>query len=382
MAKKHEHTRTANGYTYKSYRKQATYRGQTFRAEAQSKADWEARVAAWKKEVDSSFLASDPKLTVNQLAEIFKDDARTTKKPKTIEMREMILRLYVLPHIGHMKLRQVRSENVEKAYDAAQGVSASILEQTHKVTNRMFTFAIENEYVLKENPISKGLSKRVAAFITSSRKTTEQDAIGLGLEQINYILMDVKAKPHEIIFHLQILHGLRIAEALGLRWEDVDLERDELKVVRQIDGVSKGKLEGTKWAGQTGPTITSPKTERSRRRIPLQQGTKALLELTPVKERHGYIYSTANGTPVSYSNYLRRVFDPLKHRVGLAAHIHTHDLRKFFGSYLLAQEGVDVMTVSKWMGHATPAITMEVYAKVIPETERQQRFLIGQALLR
>ena len=68
--------------------------------------------------------------------------------------------------------------------------------------------------------------------------------------------------------------------------------------------------------------------------------------------------------------------------MGLAAHIHTHDLRKFFGSYLLAQEGVDVMTVSKWMGHATPAITMEVYAKVIPETERQQRFLIGQALLR
>ncbi len=51
-----------------------------------------------------------------------------------------------------MKLRQVRSENVEKAYDAAQGVSASILEQTHKVTNRMFNFAIENELAITENP--------------------------------------------------------------------------------------------------------------------------------------------------------------------------------------------------------------------------------------
>ena len=143
MARKHLHKRTAKGHTYESYRKSITYKGQQFRPEAKSKADWEARVAAWKKEVDSSFLASDPKLTVNQLAEIFKNDARTTKKPKTIEMREMILRLYVLPYIGHMKLRQVRSENVEKAYDAAQGVSASILEQTHKVTNRMFNFAIE-----------------------------------------------------------------------------------------------------------------------------------------------------------------------------------------------------------------------------------------------
>ena len=81
----------------------------------------------------------------------------------------------------------------------------------------MFTFAIENEYVLKENPISKGLSRRVRAFITSSRKTTEQDAIGLGLEQINYILMDVKGQLHENLFHSQILHGLRISEALALR---------------------------------------------------------------------------------------------------------------------------------------------------------------------
>ena len=64
MAKKHEHTRTANGYTYKSYRKQGTYRGQAFRAEAKSKADWEVRFEAWKKGVDSSFLTTDPKMTV------------------------------------------------------------------------------------------------------------------------------------------------------------------------------------------------------------------------------------------------------------------------------------------------------------------------------
>ena len=381
MAKKHLHKRTAKGHTYESYRKSITYKGQQFRPEAKSKADWEARVAAWKKEVDSTFLASDPKLTVNQLAEIFKDDARTTKKPKTIEMREMILRLYVLPHIGHMKLRQVRSENVEKAYDAAKGVSASILEQTHKVTNRMFNFAIENELAITENPISKGLVKRVKGFIARARETTEQDDIGLGLEEIDYILMDVKAKPHEIIFHLQILHGLRIAEALGLRWEDVDLERNELKITSQVSEVPKYKLEGTKWAEQTGPVITTPKTARSRRTVPLQLGTKALLEETPFEERHGYIYSTASGTPVLQSNYRRRVFNPLKKRLGLNTMM-THDLRKFFGSYLLTQEGVDVMTVSKWMGHANPAITMRIYAKVIPETEQQHRFLIGGALLR
>ncbi len=142
-------------------------------------------VAAKKLEIDSSFLATDPKLTVRQLAEMFVDEARNTQKPKTIEGREMILSLYVLPNIGHIKLRQLRSEHVEKVYDSAQAVSASILEQTHKVTNRMLNFAIENELAITENPISKGLVKRVKAFIARARETTGQDDIGLGLEEID-----------------------------------------------------------------------------------------------------------------------------------------------------------------------------------------------------
>ena len=381
MAKKHEHKRTANGKTYLSYRRSTTYKGRQIRISAHDKAGWELGVAAKKLEIDSSFLATDPKLTVRQLAEMFVDEARNTQKPKTIEGREMILRLYVLPNIGHIKLRQLRSEHVEKVYDSAQAVSASILEQTHKVTNRMLNFAIENELAITENPISKGLVKRVKAFIARARETTGQDDIGLGLEEIDYVLMDVKGKPHEIIFHLQILHGLRIGEALGLMWEDIDFDRGELKVARQVSDVSKAKLEGTKWAAQTGPVITTPKTARSRRAVPLQEATKMLLQETPAEKRYGYIYCTASGTPALYKNYRVRVFNPLRKRLGLDT-MRTHDLRKFFGSFLLTRQGVDIMTVSKWMGHSNPAITMKIYAKVIPEAEKQHRYSIGRALIR
>ena len=77
MAKKHEHTRTANGYSYKSYRKQATYRGQAFRAEAKSKADWEARFEAWKSQVDSNLMGADPNMRVHELGALFIEDSRT-----------------------------------------------------------------------------------------------------------------------------------------------------------------------------------------------------------------------------------------------------------------------------------------------------------------
>jgi len=188
----------------------------------------------------------------------------------------------------------------------------------------------------------------------------------------------VKGKPHEIIFHLQVLHGLRIGEALGLKWEDVDLNNHELSINRQVSDANKSKLKGTKWAESAGPIITSPKTVRSRRIVPLQPRTELLLERTPVEKRQGFIYHTANGTAHQPKNFRDRVFNPLRTKLDMAK-MQTHDLRKFFGSFLITQ-GVDIMIVSKWMGHASPAVTMEVYAKIIPEIERQARFDFGRSL--
>ena len=57
----------------------------------------------------------------------------------------------------------------------------------------------------------------------------------------------------------------------------------------------------------------------------------------------------------------------------------THDLRKFFGSFLIAHLGVDVITVSKWMGHTNLETTTRIYARLTPELEKQHRFTIGFA---
>ena len=58
-----------------------------------------------------------------------------------------------------------------------------------------------------------------------------------------------------------------------------------------------------------------------------------------------------------------------------------HDLRKGFGSVAIIN-GVDVMTLSHWMGHSNPNITTKIYAKLIPEAEKWHRNTIGTALFR
>ena len=66
-------------------------------------------------------------------------------------------------------------------------------------------------------------------------------------------------------------------------------------------------------------------------------------------------------------------------RLGLS--LKTHDLRKFFGSWHLGVNKTDIMTVSKWMGHRDPRVTLSTYAKVIEELEQEHQDAIGNALV-
>ena len=289
----------------------------------------------------------------------------------------MFLRKYINPGLGHLKLRNLKNYHVVALYEKVQAVSLSVLEHTHKVLNRMFQFAIENQICITVNPISKGLVKQVRGAINRARREQSPE-VDLSLEEVSYILKEVEGQPFEIVFHLQVLHGLRIAEALALQWEDIDFERLNIHVNRQVQQVSRFKLVGTKWDTGNGQIITPPKTERSRRSVPLQQPTQKLLEMVPIQDRYSFIYKTANGTNHSANNFRRDVFNPLMERLGLK--LKTHDLRKFFGSWHLTQDRTDIMIVSKWVGHKDPSITLKVYAKVISEMEDYHRNSIGRAL--
>ena len=380
MAKKHEHTRTANGYSYKSYRKQATYRGQAFRAEAKSKADWEARFEAWKSQVDSNLMGADPNMRVLELCALFIEDSRTNgNKPKTIQDKKRYVEGFIVPLIGHVKLRDVGHEHIAKVYENAKLTSAPTLLAVHRITNRMFNYAIENMMVITKNPVSKGLAKQVNGFVNSFKANLEPYEFFLGAEEADMFLMHEKCQgqPAEIIFHLMLFHGLRYGEALALRWDDLDFDERTLTVNWTVSDASKSLMVGTQYETQAGPIITSPKTKRSRRTIPLNPMTVALLERTATDERQGLIYANKNGHAYHPSNFRNRVFNPMREDLGLS-NVGIYDMRRYFGSVLI-RRGVEVALVSRLMGHASPEITWQRYIKILPDAHRQERELLELA---
>jgi integrase len=182
----------------------------------------------------------------------------------------------------------------------------------------------------------------------------------------------------EALYPLAITTGLRRGELLGLRWEDVDLERRTLRVGRAL--VREG---GRHTLGET-------KTKRGRRQVKLTPRTVNALKAHRKKQleekmkfaglfkEHGLIFASTVGTPVNPENLVNRSFKPLLEKAGLPE-IRFHDLRHTCATLLLSR-GVHPKLVQELLGHATIAMTLDTYSHYLPSMGDQAAGAMGEVL--
>jgi integrase len=142
-----------------------------------------------------------------------------------------------------------------------------------------------------------------------------------------------------------MLHGLRIREALGMTWENIDLEHNTITVNQQLQDISMKLRKGTRFETDSYQITTIPKTVRSERKLPLQAPTRTLLLRIKERDCVGTVFKSQNRYPVGYNNFRKRHFNPVVETLGLS--LKKHDLRKFFGSWQLGVNKTDIMSVSK-----------------------------------
>jgi integrase len=142
--------------------------------------------------------------------------------------------------------------------------------------------------------------------------------------------------------------GLRLGEALGLRWEDFERDEGSLHVRRQ-------------WlrSGEYGPT----KTPAGVRRIPLPPDLRDELIALRLRSRFSRdehpIFSSREGTPLGHRNVTRRGFEPAAKAAGLD--VTFHELRDATASRLI-NGGLDPVTVASVLGHEDANVTLKIYA--------------------
>ena len=173
--------------------------------------------------------------------------------------------------------------------------------------------------------------------------------------------------------------GLRQGEALGLRWEDVDLTAGVICVRRQLLRPDK----------KGAPLTFGPvKSARSRRTLALpgrlaellaehrdKQAVEREAAMTWADDR--LVFATAKGTPIDHRNDARE-FKALCERAGIPPY-RVHDLRHTAATLLIAQ-GQHARVVMEVLGHSQIAMTMNVYGHVMDSQLRDAADAVDEAL--
>ncbi len=191
-----------------------------------------------------------------------------------------------------------------------------------------------------------------------------EEVVALTPEQVQALLTAMPGGRWEPLITVALATGVRIGEVLGLKWGGVDLAAGAIRVQRQL--------------GQDG-TFSEPKSAKGRRTIDLPTSCVAVLKehkrqqngarllVGPDWQHHDFVFCTHAGRPLSQRNVLR-AFKFLLRRGGLPD-VPFHPLCHTHATLLLAQN-VHPKVVQERLGHATIAMTLDIYSAYIPSMGR------------
>ena len=288
-------------------------------------------------------------------------------RPNTIHSRYININR-ILPHIGGIKLKDLKANHIKDVYERlSERLSHNSVVQAHGVLRKALKDAV------KEGAISKSPIDRLVYAPTP--KAREMDC--LTEEEISRLLgIDDEWQP---FWSFQIGTGLRLGEALGLSWDNVDMDRRRVMVRRSLQAV-KGQ----------GLLYQPPKTIKSRRTvvlpIPVVDGLSAhrsrqaeqRLQLGPDWEGENLVFPNEWGKPMHPTRVNRALNRSIK-AAGITRHIRVHDLRHTAASLAL-RNGIHPKVVQEMLGHSTIAITLDIYSHLMPTMQEEAADKMGEFL--
>jgi len=205
-----------------------------------------------------------------------------------------------------------------------------------------------------------------------------QEMSALDTEGVEKLLETADAFRYRDVFFVALYTGLRRSEVLGLRWTEVDLERNVLGIVGGLH-----YLEGQ------GLVLLPTKTKTSRRQLAISRevvdifrqlkGTQMLrrIELGSVWQEKGFVFTRPGGSPLDPARVTNE-FAKVAKAAGFPG-FRLHDLRHTHATLML-QAGVNPKVVSERLGHSSVSITLDTYSHVLPGLQEDAVLQFSQLL--
>lgn len=270
------------------------------------------------------------------------------------------LERYAIPYMGKLRLEQITPRTIAEfiAWLCDEGRQEQRLADA---TVRRILAPVRaclrsamHEGVIRSNPTSgaalpsRDEHKRIEDG--TDDLGDDRDVRALTTDQLAALLM-VVTPPWRLLVELLAATGLRISEALALRWGDLTLDGGQ-PVVRVRRAYVRGHFK-------------APKSKYGRRAVPIDfELVRALRQARPADvDGRDLVFADARGGPLHASNLLCRVLKPAVEEAG-ASWAGFHTLRHTCASRLFAA-GRNPVQVQRWLGHHSPAFTLSTYAHLM-----------------
>ncbi|MBV8178807.1 MAG: site-specific integrase [Mycobacterium sp.] len=285
--------------------------------------------------------------------------AVSDRAPATRSLYDCLSRKHLEPAtIGRMSLDRLRPHHIEALILALR--EAKLSDSTIRSIYTVLRLALDGA-------VRDGLLARNPAAQVGRPGVQRREAKYLPADTVTALLRAAEASRYYPALVLMAGTGIRRGEAAALAWDAVDLDAGTMRVTATMSRVD-GEL-----------VTTEPKTERSRRTVPLSTTLVALLKKhrkTQLEERlhagnqwrdTGLVFTTELGSAVDPRNLLRVV--EVAAKATKVEGIGTHTLRHSAAVDWL-ESGVHIKAVSDLLGHSSIAITGDVYGHTSDDTAR------------
>lgn len=291
---------------------------------------------------------------------------------RTAERYRELVENQIAPHIGAKLLQKLRTLDIEEWHttlrnggraDGKGGLAPRTIGHAHRVLGKALRDAAKNELVVKNVVAGE-----------SAPKVDDEEMV---------IVQDIPAFIERLCGHrlyvpamISLFTGMRIGEVLALRWGRVDLDG---KIIQVREALEETKAHGIRFK--------APKSKAGRRDITLpdilvdtlREFRKEQLELR-LKLGAGklpddaLLFAVVDGALPSQKRYSKAWSD-------FSPDMGFHNLRHTHASQLI-DAGVDIVTISKRLGHAKPDITLRIYAHLFRKDDSKAAAAINASMKR
>ena len=327
-------------------------------------------------EIDRGSYVEPSKMLLSQWLDEWQRDYLFGVKPSTAELYRESIQLYVLPHLGQIKLDKLTGHMIQKFYNELhqptetdrKPICAKSVKNVHGILHKSLQQAVKNG-LLKANPTDGCVLPRVE----------KKEINPLSSDQIKALLQLLSGHPHEYLYQIALFTGMREGELLGLPWSCVDFTHQTILVKQQLQREHK----------PGGAYLIVPPKNGKKRYIPMAPSVVKLFTLQRQRQERlrkelglswqdcGMVFTNPTGGYLS-SRTVYDCFKRLAKKIG-APNARVHDLRHTYAMACI-ESGVDIKTLQENLGHATAAFTLEVYGHVsrqmqINSANRLERFI-------